>query len=74
MITRASRGALRVIIVVLCIWTVRSAHGQVWTGASIIDAGEQNSWTPMVAFDESGSAIAVFLQTDGLYGRIYANH
>jgi len=43
-------------------------------GPSIIDAGTgHESYDPQIAVDNRGNAISVFSQSDGDYGRIYAN-
>jgi hypothetical protein len=45
-----------------------------WDGAIPIDAGPGDSANdPQVAFDSGGNAMAVFVQSDGIYDRIYAN-
>jgi hypothetical protein len=48
--------------------------GTAWGTAELIDAGADNSaWSPQIAFDGPGVAIAVWYQWDGSNDRIYAN-
>ena len=55
------------------IYANRYVAGTGWGAAAIIDAGPNNAWNPQVSFDSAGNAIAVWMQSDGTYYRIYAN-
>ena len=49
-------------------------NGSSWSGAVLIDAGPgKDAYEPRVAFDGSGNAIAVFIQSDGTTPRVYTN-
>jgi predicted enzyme related to lactoylglutathione lyase len=49
------------------------AGASAWSGAVIIDAGDNNAGNPQVAVDANGNAFAVWMQFDGTYNNIYAN-
>ncbi|MCP4002506.1 MAG: hypothetical protein GY727_16520, partial [Gammaproteobacteria bacterium] len=56
------------------IYANRYVAGTGWAGAATIDdvtAG--NAWSPQVAVDGSGNAMAVWYQDDGTNDSIYAN-
>ncbi|MCL4467384.1 MAG: hypothetical protein M1591_00425, partial [Deltaproteobacteria bacterium] len=55
------------------IYANRYVAGTGWGAAAIIDAGPNNALHPQVSFDSAGNAIAVWYQSDGTHGRIYAN-
>jgi dipeptidyl aminopeptidase/acylaminoacyl peptidase len=55
------------------IYANRYTPGDNWGTATLIETGTGNAYTPQVAFDSDGNAMAVWKQNDGSADSIYAN-
>jgi len=44
-----------------------------WQGAALIESGTGRAYSPQVAVDTNGNAIAIWYQYDGTYSNIYTN-
>ena len=55
------------------IWANRYVAGMGWGAATLIETGASPAYSPQVAVDSAGNAIAVWSQHDGVSDTIYAN-
>ena len=55
------------------IWANRYTPGTGWGTATLIETGSDNASSAQVAMDNTGSAIAVWVQSDGIADSIWAN-
>jgi len=49
------------------------ARSGIWQGVTLIESGAGNAYTPQIAIDGSGNAIALWYQYDGSHDSIYTN-
>ena len=55
------------------IWANRYVSGTGWATAALIETDTGSAFSPQIAFDPSGNAIAVWSQFDGIRDNIWAN-
>ncbi|MDD3519066.1 MAG: hypothetical protein PHQ14_12015 [Chromatiales bacterium] len=69
-----STGRLSAVITLACLlWAGVTPAIAAWSTAGLIDAGANDAYTPQIALDGSGNAVAVWQQHDGAAWRVYAN-
>ena len=69
----AYRAFFLMILAYIFLTPVTKTHASVWRDSAIIDSGPSNAYRTDIAFDNLGSAIAVFEQKTGDSYRLYAN-